>query len=76
MPSSSTIRSPSLWPASTAWAPRCRPGRGCSIVSGQVGVDAKGKLQDGIEKQAAQVWKNIGQVLKSGRHDLRATSSR
>jgi 2-iminobutanoate/2-iminopropanoate deaminase len=35
-------------------------------VSGQVGVNAKGKVQDGIEKQTAQVWKNIGQVLKSG----------
>ena len=35
-------------------------------VSGQVGINAKGKVQDGIEKQTAQVWKNIGQVLKSG----------
>ena len=35
-------------------------------VSGQVGVDAKGKLQAGIEKQVEQVWKNIAQVLKSG----------
>ena len=35
-------------------------------VSGQVGVDSRGKLQDTFEKQAAQVWKNIGQVLKSG----------
>ena len=35
-------------------------------VSGQVGVDGKGKLQAGIEKQVEQVWKNIGQVLKSG----------
>ncbi len=34
-------------------------------VSGQVGVDPKGKLQPTFEKQAAQVWKNIGQVLKS-----------
>lgn len=34
-------------------------------VSGQVGVDAKGKLQAGIEKQVEQVWKNIAQVLKS-----------
>jgi 2-iminobutanoate/2-iminopropanoate deaminase len=36
------------------------------FVSGQVGVDSRGKLQDGIEKQAAQVWKNIAAVLKSG----------
>lgn len=34
-------------------------------VSGQVGVDSKGKLQVGIEKQVDQVWKNIVQVLKS-----------
>jgi enamine deaminase RidA (YjgF/YER057c/UK114 family) len=34
-------------------------------VSGQVGVDGKGKLQAGIEKQVEQVWKNIAQVLKS-----------
>jgi enamine deaminase RidA (YjgF/YER057c/UK114 family) len=36
------------------------------VVSGQVGVDGKGKLQDGIEKQCDQVFKNIGQVLKAG----------
>ncbi|HTR86348.1 MAG TPA: RidA family protein [Reyranella sp.] len=35
------------------------------FVSGQVGVDSRGKLQPTFEKQAAQVWKNIGQVLKS-----------
>lgn len=35
------------------------------FVSGQVGVDSRGKLQVGIEKQVVQVWKNIGQVLKS-----------
>src|SRR4029077_4185516 len=35
-------------------------------VSGQVGVDSRGKLQAGIEKQREQVWKNIPQVLKSG----------
>ena len=34
-------------------------------VSGQVGVDLRGKLQAGIDKQVEQVWKNIGQVLKS-----------
>ncbi len=34
-------------------------------VSGQVGVDSRGKLQQGFDKQAVQVWKNIGQVLKS-----------
>ncbi len=35
-------------------------------VSGQVGVDPRGKLQPTFEKQAAQVWKNIAQVLKAG----------
>ena len=35
-------------------------------VSGQVGVDSKGKLQAGIEKQVGQAWKNIAQVLKAG----------
>jgi enamine deaminase RidA (YjgF/YER057c/UK114 family) len=35
-------------------------------VSGQVGVDSKGKLQPGIDKQVDQVWKNIREVLKSG----------
>ena len=35
-------------------------------VSGQVGVDPKGKLQVGIDKQVEQVWKNIREVLKSG----------
>ena len=35
-------------------------------VSGQVGVDSRGKLQAGIDKQVEQVWKNIAQVLKSG----------
>jgi enamine deaminase RidA (YjgF/YER057c/UK114 family) len=34
-------------------------------VSGQVGVDSRGKLQPGIDKQVEQVWKNIAQVLKS-----------
>ena len=34
-------------------------------VSGQVGVDSRGKLQVGIEKQVEQVLKNVAQVLKS-----------
>ena len=41
------------------------PGARVIHVSGQVGVDPRGKLQPTFEKQAAQVWKNIGQVLKS-----------
>jgi len=40
-------------------------------VSGQVGVDPSGKLQDGIEKQSEQAWKNIGEVLKSADMDFR-----
>ena len=34
-------------------------------LAGQVGLDAKGKLQPTFEKQAEQAWKNIGQVLKA-----------
>jgi 2-iminobutanoate/2-iminopropanoate deaminase len=41
------------------------PGARLFYVSGQVGVDSKGKLQVGIEKQVDTVWKNIIQVLKS-----------
>lgn len=41
------------------------PGARVIYVSGQVGVDPRGKLQPTFEKQAAQAWKNIGQVLKS-----------
>ncbi len=40
--------------------------RACSTSPGQVGVDSKGKLQVGIDKQVETVWKNIIQVLKSG----------
>jgi enamine deaminase RidA (YjgF/YER057c/UK114 family) len=42
------------------------PGARLYYVSGQVGVDSKGKLKAGIDKQVEQVWKNIAQVLKSG----------
>src|ERR1700716_802612 len=34
-------------------------------VSGQVGVDSRGKLQAGIDKQVEPVWKNIAQEVKS-----------
>ncbi len=34
-------------------------------VSGQIGLDAKGKLGATIEKQCELTWKNIGQILKS-----------
>jgi len=36
------------------------------FVSGQVGVDSRGKILAGIDKQVTQVFKNIGQVLKAG----------
>src|SRR3982751_5649294 len=42
------------------------PGARVLYVSGQVGVDSRGKLQPTFDKQAVQVWKNIGQVLKAG----------
>jgi enamine deaminase RidA (YjgF/YER057c/UK114 family) len=35
-------------------------------VSGQVGVDSRGKILPTFEKQVTQVWKNIAQVLKAG----------
>jgi 2-iminobutanoate/2-iminopropanoate deaminase len=35
-------------------------------VSGQVGLDSKGKLGATVEKQCELAWKNIGQVLKAG----------
>ncbi|TMJ27858.1 MAG: RidA family protein [Alphaproteobacteria bacterium] len=41
------------------------PGARVLYVSGQVGLDSKGKLQPTFEKQAVQAWKNIGQVLKA-----------
>lgn len=40
-------------------------------VSGQVGVDSKGKLQVGIDRQVDQVWKNIREVLKSAGMSLK-----
>lgn len=39
------------------------------FVSGQVGLDGAGKLAQGIEAQCDQVWKNIGEVLKSAGMD-------
>ena len=35
------------------------------VVSGQVGLDGKGKLQDGIRKQTEQAFKNILACLKA-----------
>ena len=34
------------------------------LISGQVGLDAKGKLRAGIDKQAEQVFRNILAALK------------
>jgi 2-iminobutanoate/2-iminopropanoate deaminase len=36
------------------------------VISGQVGLDARGKLQSGIKKQAEQVFRNILACLKDG----------
>lgn len=41
------------------------PGQRALYVSGQVGVDSKGKVGAGIEKQCDIVWKNIGAILRS-----------
>ncbi|HKU97601.1 MAG TPA: RidA family protein [Vineibacter sp.] len=41
------------------------PGQRLLYVSGQVGVDSKGKTAAGIEKQCDLVWKNIGAILRS-----------
>ena len=37
------------------------------VLSGQVGVDAAGRLQDGIRKQAEQVFRNILACLRENR---------
>lgn len=42
-----------------------QPGQRLLYVSGQVGVDSKGKIAAGIEKQCDLVWKNVGAVLRS-----------
>ena len=39
------------------------------LISGQVGVDAKGKLRVGIDKQAEQVFRNILAALKGAGMD-------
>jgi 2-iminobutanoate/2-iminopropanoate deaminase len=41
------------------------PGARWLHVSGQVGIDAAGKVLPTFEKQALQAWKNVGHVLKS-----------
>ena len=41
------------------------PGARVLFVSGQVGLDSKGRLGAGIEKQCDLAWKNVGQVLKA-----------
>lgn len=43
------------------------------VLSGQVGLDTKGKLADGIRKQTDQVFRNILSCLKAngmGKQDL------
>ena len=36
------------------------------VISGQVGVNAKGQIVDGIRKQAEQAFRNILACLKEG----------
>jgi len=45
------------------------PGMRTLYLAGQVGVDSKGKLQSGIEKQCEQAWKNIAAILRSAAMD-------
>ena len=37
------------------------------MIAGQVGVDAKGKLQDGIRKQAEQAFRNVIAALRANK---------
>ena len=37
------------------------------MIAGQVGVDAKGKLQDGIRRQAEQAFRNIIAALRENK---------
>jgi enamine deaminase RidA (YjgF/YER057c/UK114 family) len=37
------------------------------MIAGQVGVDAKGKLQDGIKKQAEQAFRNVVNCLRANK---------
>ena len=40
------------------------------VISGQVGVTADGRIVDGYEAQAAQVWANITALLAAADMDL------
>ncbi len=40
------------------------PNAGWLVISGQVGVDPKGKLKDGIRAQAEQAFRNVLACLK------------
>ncbi len=40
------------------------PGAAWLVIAGQVGIDAKGKLQDGACKQAEQAFRNVLACLK------------
>ena len=37
------------------------------MIAGQVGVDAKGKLQDGIRRQAEQAFRNVIAALRANK---------
>ena len=37
------------------------------MIAGQVGVDAKGKLQDGIRRQSVQAFRNVIAALRANK---------
>ena len=37
------------------------------VIAGQVGVDAKGKLQDGIRRQSEQAFRNVIAALRANK---------
>ena len=48
----------------------CAPNTQYLHISGQVGVDADGKVVDGIEAQCDWAWRNIEAILKTAGMDL------
>ena len=48
----------------------CAPNTQYIHISGQVGVDADGKVVDGIEAQCDWAWRNITAILKSAGMDV------
>jgi 2-iminobutanoate/2-iminopropanoate deaminase len=56
------IPTPSAPPVAGPYSPAVRAGDWI-VMAGQVGIDAKGTLADGVEAQARQVLANIAAVL-------------